>query len=172
MQGLRDTGACLSPFNAFLFLQGVETLHLRMQRHCENALAVAQLPEAAPARRLGQLPRPGDSPYYALAQKYMPDGAGALLDVRHQGRPRGRQDVHQRGQAVQPAGEHRRRQVAGDPPGLDDAPAADDEEQQATGVTPEMVRLSVGIEDIRDIIADLDQALAASQEAPETASAR
>src|SRR3954454_11544505 len=79
VQGLRDTGACLSPFNAFQFLQGLETLPLRMQRHSENAIEVAKYLEKHPQVEWVSYPGLEDSPYYALCRKYSPDGAGALL---------------------------------------------------------------------------------------------
>src|SRR5262249_15537683 len=79
VQGLRDTGACLSPFNAFLFLQGIETLHLRMERHSQNALAVARHLKQHPLVEWVSYPGLEDSPYYPLARKYLPGGAAALL---------------------------------------------------------------------------------------------
>ena len=77
--GLRDIGPALSPFNAFLILTGIETLPLRMQRHCDNALAVAEWLAEAPAGRLGELSRPADDRYHNLAKKYCPNGAGAVF---------------------------------------------------------------------------------------------
>ena len=159
VQGLRDTGAALSPFNAFLLLQGIETLHLRMERHSQNALAVAKHLQQHPGVEWVNYPGLESSPYYARAKKYLPNGAGRAGHFRHQGRLRSGKEVHQHARAVFAAGQHRRRQIAGDPSGLDHASAASVEEQASTGVTPELVRLSVGIEDIRDIIADLDQAI-------------
>ncbi len=163
VQGLRDTGACLAPFNAFLILQGAETLHLRMQRHSENALAVAKFLKSHPDVEWVGYPGLPDSPYAALAKKYMPDGAGALIVFGIKG-----------GAA---AGKRFINAVKlfsllaniGDAKSLVIHPASTthqqltEAEQKATGVTPEMVRLSVGIEDIRDITADLDQALKASR---------
>jgi O-acetylhomoserine (thiol)-lyase len=159
VQGLRDTGACLSPFNAFLFLQGVETLHLRMERHSQNALAVARHLKQHPLVEWVSYPGLEESAYYALARKYLPGGAGALLTFGIRG-----------GSA---AGKKFINAVKlfsllaniGDAKSLVIHPAStthqqlSEAEQRATGVTPEMVRLSVGIEDARDIIADLDQAL-------------
>jgi O-acetylhomoserine (thiol)-lyase len=162
VQGLRDTGACMSPFNAFLILQGIETLHLRMQRHSENALAVARHLQKHPRVEYVNYPGLENSPYYRLARKYLPDGASALLTFGIRG-----------GYA---AGKRFINSVKlfsmlaniGDAKSLVIHPASTthqqltDEEQRSTGVTPDLVRLSVGIEDVRDIIADLDQALAAS----------
>jgi len=76
VQGLRDTGASLSPFNAFLLLQGIETLHLRLERHSENALAVARYLERHPGVEWVNYPGLESSPYYKRAQKYLPNGAG------------------------------------------------------------------------------------------------
>jgi O-acetylhomoserine (thiol)-lyase len=161
VQGLRDTGACLSPFNAFLLLQGVETLHLRMQRHSENALAVARFLQTHPQVAWVNYPRLPSSPYYALAQKYLPEGAGALITFGIRG-------GYEAGRALI----NRLKLFSllaniGDAKSLVIHPASTThqqlaaEEQLATGVTPDLVRLSVGIEDVRDIIADLDQALQA-----------
>jgi O-acetylhomoserine (thiol)-lyase len=163
VQGLRDTGACLSPFNAFLLLQGIETLSLRMQRHTENTLAVAQYLRKHPSIAWVNYPGLEDSPYAALRKKYLPDGAGALLTFGIKG--------------GYEAGKRFINSVKlfsllaniGDAKSLVIHPAStthqqlNAQEQAATGVTPEMIRLSVGIEDIRDIQADLEQALAASQ---------
>jgi O-acetylhomoserine (thiol)-lyase len=162
VQGLRDTGACLSPFNAFLFLQGVETLHLRMQRHSENALAVAKYLKKHPAVEWVSYPGLEDSPYYALCRKYSPDGAGALLCFGIKGGfEAGKRFINSVKLFSLLAN-------IGDAKSLVIHPASTTHqqlspaEQRDTGVTPEMVRLSVGIEDVRDIIADLEQALAKS----------
>ncbi len=162
VQGLRDTGACLSPFNAFLILQGIETLHLRMQRHTENALATAKHLANHPLVQWVNYPGLETSSYYALSRKYMPDGAGAMLTFGIKG-----------GFAAGKAFINKVKLFSmlaniGDAKSLVIHPAStthqqlSEAEQKATGVTPEMVRLSVGIEDIRDILADIDQALAAS----------
>jgi O-acetylhomoserine (thiol)-lyase len=161
-QGLRDTGGCLSPFNAFLLLQGTETLHLRMQRHSENALAVAGYLARHPRVEYVNYPGLETSPYASLCRKYMPQGAGALLTFGIKGGyAAGKTFINAvklfsllanigdaKSLVIHPASTTHQQLTA--------------EEQQATGVTPEMVRLSVGIEDIRDIIADLEQALARS----------
>ena len=86
VEGLRDLGPCMSPFNAFLFLQGIETLGMRMDRHVANALAVAEYLEKHNAVSWVKYPGLPSSPYYALAQKYMPKGAGRGVQLRHQGR--------------------------------------------------------------------------------------
>ncbi len=163
VQGLRDMGGCLSPFNAFLILQGAETLHLRMQRHSENGLAVARFLHKHPQVTWVNYPGLEDSPYQALTRKYMPDGAGAIITFGIKG-----------GLAAGKAFINAVKLFSllaniGDAKSLVIHPASTThqqlsaQEQKDTGVTPELVRLSVGIEDIRDIIADLEQALAASK---------
>ena len=137
VQGLRDTGAALSPFNAFLILQGIETLHLRMERHSENALAVARHLEQHPGVEWVNYPGLASSPYYAAGEKvpaYRPVVAGHL---RHQGRLRCGQEAHRHARAVLAAGQHRRREVAGDPSRIDHASAAFGRGTGIDGVTPE-----------------------------------
>ena len=116
VQGLRDIGGALSPFNAFLFLQGLETLHLRMERHSQNALAVAKHLANHPGIDWVNYPGLPSSKYYARAKKYMPDGQSCAGHLRHQGRLRGGQEADQFAQAVLLAGQHWRRQIAGHPP--------------------------------------------------------
>jgi O-acetylhomoserine (thiol)-lyase len=159
VQGLRDTGGCLSPFNSFLFLQGVETLHLRMQRHSENGLAVARFLREHAAIEWVNYPGLDTSPYYELAQKYLPQGAGALLTFGIRGGfEAGKRFINSLKLFSLVAN-------IGDAKSLVIHPASTThsqltpEEQRGTGVTPELVRLSVGIEDVRDILADIDQAL-------------
>jgi O-acetylhomoserine (thiol)-lyase len=165
VQGLRDTGGCLSPFNAFLILQGAETLHLRLQRHSENALAVARRLQKHPQVTWVNYPGLEESPYQALARKYLAEGAGAIITFGIKG-----------GLAAGKAFINAVKLFSllaniGDAKSLVIHPAStthqqlSEQEQKETGVTPELVRLSVGIEDIRDIIADLEQALAASKKA-------
>jgi O-acetylhomoserine (thiol)-lyase len=162
VQGLRDTGGCLSPFNSFLLLQGVETLHLRMQRHSENALAVARFLEQHPEVAWVNYPFLESSPYHRLAQRYLPEGAGALITFGIRG-------GYDAGKAfIDSLQLFSLLANIGDAKSLVIHPAStthqqlSDEDQRSTGVTPDLVRLSVGIEDVRDIIADLDQALRAS----------
>ena len=162
VQGLRDTGACLSPFNAFLILQGCETLHLRMQRHSENTLAVARHLAKHPRVEYVNYPGLESSPYHALCRKYLPEGAGAMLTFGIKG-------GYAAGKAFINSVElFSMLANIGDAKSLVIHPASTThqqltaEEQAATGVTPELVRLSVGIEDVRDILADVDQALAKS----------
>ena len=163
VQGLRDTGACLSPFNAFLLLQGAETLHLRMQRHSENALAVASFLEKHPDVEWVNYPGLPSSPHYESARKYLPNGASALITFGIRGGlEAGRAFINSLRLFSLLAN-------IGDAKSLVIHPASTthqqltDEEQRTTGTTPELVRLSIGIEDVNDVIADLDQALAQSQ---------
>jgi O-acetylhomoserine (thiol)-lyase len=160
VQLLRDLGPAISPFNAFLFLQGVETLSLRMERHSQNALAVARhLKEHS---KVAWVNYPGlpDHPTYELAQKYLPRGQSGILGFGIQG-----------GRAAGAAFIEKLKLFShlaniGDAKSLAIHPASTThsqltpEEQQMTGVTDDYIRLSVGLETIDDIIADLDQALA------------
>ncbi len=162
IQGLRDTGAALSPFNAFLFLQGIETLHLRLERHSQNALAVARHLEQHPGVEWVNYPGLESSSYFARAQKYLPNGKGALITFGIKG-------GYDAGKKLIDALELFSLVAnIGDAKSLVIHPASTThqqlsvEEQANTGVTPEMVRLSVGIEDIRDILSDLDQAIEAA----------
>jgi O-acetylhomoserine (thiol)-lyase len=159
VQGLRDTGGCMAPFNSFLFLQGVETLHLRMQRHSENALAVAKYLSSHPAVEWVNYPGLESSRYHALARKYLPNGAGALVTFGIKG-------GYEAGKRLINSVElFSLLANIGDAKSLIIHPAStthqqlSEDEQRSTGTTPELIRLSVGIEDVADIIADLDQAL-------------
>jgi O-acetylhomoserine (thiol)-lyase len=159
VQGLRDTGAALSPFNAFLLLQGIETLHLRLERHSENALAVARHLEQHPGVEWVNYPGLESSRYYQRAQKYLPNGSGAIVTFGIQGGYEAGKKLIDGLKLFSLLAN------IGDAKSLVIHPAStthqqlSDEEQAATGVTPELVRLSVGIEDIRDIIADIDEAI-------------
>jgi O-acetylhomoserine (thiol)-lyase len=161
---LRDTGACMSPFAAFLFLLGLETLHLRMPRHCENALAVAQWLEKHPAVAWVNYPGLPGHPDHKNAQKYLPGGAGAIMGfgIKSSGPGGGKESGRVFINSVQLA---KHLANIGDAKTLVIQPATtthqqlSDEEQLAAGVTPEFIRLSVGLEDVEDIKADLDQAL-------------
>ena len=163
VQLLRDIGAALSPFNAFLILQGVETLSLRVQRHCDNALKVAQFLEKHPAVTWVNYPGLASHPTHALAKKYLQNGFGAILGFGIKGGLQaGIKFINALGLLSHLAN-------LGDAKTLVIHPASTthqqltSEEQQATGVTEDFVRLSVGIESIEDIVADIDQALATSQ---------
>ena len=161
VQGLRDTGAALSPFSAFLLLQGIETVHLRMERHSQNALTIAK--HLARHAGVAWVNYPGleSSPYYKRAQKYMPKGQSAMVTFGIKGGyEAGKKLINDLKLFSMLAN-------IGDAKSLVIHPASTThqqlsaEEQASTGVTPELVRLSVGIEDVRDLIADLDQAIEA-----------
>jgi O-acetylhomoserine (thiol)-lyase len=162
VQLLRDLGPCMSPFNAFLFLQGVETLSLRMERHSSNALAVAKWLKEHPKVAWVNYPGLPEHPTYNLCRRYMPKGASAILGFGVKGgKEAGKRFVDSLKLFSHLAN-------IGDAKSLVIQPAATthqqltEEEQLATGVTPDFIRLSVGIEDIEDIKADLDQALNAA----------
>ena len=164
IQGLRDTGAALSPFNAFLILQGIETLHLRMERHSENALAVARHLEKHPGVEWVNYPGLASSPYYARAQKYLPTGQSALVTFGIKaGKDGGGYEAGKK--LIDSLELFSLVANIGDAKSLVIHPAStthqqlSESEQRETGVTPELVRLSIGIEDLRDILADLDQAI-------------
>jgi O-acetylhomoserine (thiol)-lyase len=160
---LRDMGPALSPFNAFQFLQGLETLHVRMPRHCENALKVASFLDHHPLVNWVNYPGLDSHPDHANALKYFPKGAGAILGFGIKGGlSAGTKFIDNVKLASHLAN-------IGDAKTLVIHPAStthqqlSPEEQQAAGVTPDYIRVSVGIEDVDDIIADLDQALNAAQ---------
>ncbi len=160
---LRDLGGCMSPFAAFLFLLGLETLHLRMPQHCSNAQAIAEWLHQHPAVEWVNYPGLADHPHHANAKKYLPDGAGAIMGFGIRGgKEAGVKFINNTKLASHLAN-------VGDAKTLVIHPASTThqqltvEEQAAAGVTAEYIRLSVGIEDIEDIKADLDQALKASQ---------
>jgi O-acetylhomoserine (thiol)-lyase len=160
---LRDTGACMSPFAAFLFLLGLETLHVRVERHASNALALARWLEKHPAVLWVNYPGLESHRHYRMAQKYLPDGPGAILGFGIRG---GREAGIKFINNVKLA---RHLANIGDAKTLVIHPASTthsqltEKEQQETGVTQEYIRVSVGIEDILDIQEDFDQALRASQ---------
>lgn len=159
---LRNTGSALSPMNAFLILQGMQTLPLRMERHCDNALAVAKYLKDHPRVEWVNFAGLPDSPYYELAQKYTNGKPSALLTFGIKG-------GFDAGVKFYDALQMFLRLVnIGDTKSLAAHPAStthrqlSEAELDSAGVTPDMIRLCVGIEHIDDIIADLDQALAAS----------
>lgn len=163
VQLLRDLGACLSPFNSFLLLQGLETLHLRMDRHSANALAVARFLEGHPAVSWVSYPGLETSPEYAKAKKYLPKGSGAIFTFGIKGgKEAGKKLIDSLKLFSLLAN-------VGDAKSLVIHPAStthsqlDPEQQASSGVTEDLVRLSLGIEHEQDIIADLDQALKISQ---------
>lgn len=159
LQLLRDTGACLSPFNSFLFLQGLETLSLRVQKHVANAQKVAEFLESHPSVTWVNYPGLPSSKYHALAGKYFPKGTGAILTFGIKG-------GLEAGKAF----------ISGlrifsllanvaDVKSLVIHPAStthgqlSDEDREASGVSPDLIRLSIGTEDVEDLIWDLEQAL-------------
>lgn len=163
VQLLRDLGPALSPFNAFLILQGVETLALRVQRHSDNALAVAKYLEAHPAVSWVNYPGLPSHPTHELAQKYLRNGYGAILGFGIKG------GAEAGAKFINNAKLLSHLVNIGDAKSLVAHPWStthqqlSEEERVATGVTDDFIRLVVGIEDVRDIIADIEQALAASQ---------
>jgi O-acetylhomoserine (thiol)-lyase len=162
VQGLRDTGAALSPFNSFLLLQGIETLHLRMERHSQNALAVAKHLEQHSGVDWVNYPGLESSPYHQRAKKYLPNGQSALLTFGIKGGyDAGKKfiDSLQLFSLVANIGDAKSLVIH---PASTTHQQLSVEEQATTGVTPELVRLSIGIEDVRDILADIDQALDAA----------
>lgn len=158
---LRDLGPAMSPFNAFLFLQGLETLHLRMPRHCENALSVAQFLEKRPEVRWVNYPHLPSSTEKSQAEKYLPSGGGAIVGFGiNGGKEAGSRFIDALKLISHLAN-------IGDAKTLAIHPAStthqqlDEDEQKAAGVTSDFIRLSVGIENAEDIKRDLEQALEA-----------
>ncbi len=159
---LRNTGAALSPFNAFLFLQGVETLPLRMERHSENALAVAKHLEGHPQVTWTWYPGLPSFEYHEVASRILKGGYGAILTFGIKGgRDAGRTFIDSLGLFSHMANIGDAKSLAIHPPTTTHSQLNEAELAKA-GVTQDMVRLSVGIEHIDDILADIDQALAAA----------
>lgn len=156
VQLLRDLGSAVSPFNVHEFLIGLETLHLRLERHSENALRVAQYLEQHPKVTWVNYPGLKNNAYHQLAQKYLPDGQGAILTFGIDG------TVDDIAKFVDGLNLFSHLANVGDSKSLIIHPAStthlqlSPEDQKASGVVPELVRLSVGTENINDIIADLD----------------
>jgi O-acetylhomoserine (thiol)-lyase len=163
METMRTLGPTLSPLSAFLIMQGIETLHLRMPRHCESALAVAQHLQQHPAVAWVDYPFLPTSASYALAQRYLPRGGGGILTFGVKGGAAAGVKCIESVQFLSHLAN------VGDAKTLIIHPAStthrqlDEDEQRAAGVSPEMVRLSVGLESLDDILWDLDQALTKSQ---------
>ncbi|MFM1851441.1 MAG: hypothetical protein RIS54_1125 [Verrucomicrobiota bacterium] len=162
LQLLRDVGACISPFNAFLMLQGLETIHLRMPRICENALKAAELLAAHDKVAWVNYPGLKDSPNHAAAKKYLSGGFGGLLGFGLKGGfEAGRKFIESLKLFSHLAN-------IGDSKSLAIHPASTThsqltpEEQLSTGTSPDFVRLSLGTEDFADLRADLEQALASA----------
>jgi len=163
LQYQRDVGPAIAPFNSFLFLQGLETLSLRMERHSQNALAVAQWLEARDEVQWVKYPGLPSSPWHERAKKYLPNGQGAIVSFGIEG-------GLEAGQRFVDALElHSHLANVGDVRSLAIHPATTTHqqlaglEQESTGVTPDLVRLSVGIESLDDILADLDAGFRAAK---------
>ena len=163
VETLRTFGPALSPFNSFLFIQGLETLHLRMERHCSNALAVARFLKDHPAVTWVNYPGLTDNPYHELAKRYLPKGVGSIFTFGIKG---GKEAGVRFIESVQLLSHLAN---VGDAKTLVIHPASTthrqltEEEQLTAGVTPDMIRISVGLESIDDIIWDIEQALEKSQ---------
>jgi O-acetylhomoserine (thiol)-lyase len=163
VEGLRDFGPCISPFNSFLFLQGIETLKFRMEQHSRNAQQVAEWLEKRPAVSWVKYPGLESSPYRGLARKYLPQGCGSIVTFGIKGGLEAGRKLIDSVQLFSHLAN------LGDAKSLIIHPAStthqqlSDEQQIEAGVTKDLVRISVGIEDVEDIIWDLEQAIAASQ---------
>lgn len=163
VESLRDMGPCISPFNSFLILQGLETLSLRMQKHCENALKVANFLYEHPFVGWVNYPYLPSSPYYSLAEKYLPKGCGSIFTFGIKGGKQAGSKFIDNVKLLSHLAN------VGDAKSLVIHPAStthqqlSDEDQLKAGVTPDMIRLSIGLEDIEDILWDIDQALSKSQ---------
>ncbi|PPK61329.1 bifunctional o-acetylhomoserine/o-acetylserine sulfhydrylase [Actinokineospora auranticolor] len=163
IQGLRDTGAAISPFNAFLIIQGIETLSLRIERHVANAKAIAEwLEQRDEVEKVYYAGLPS-SPFHAAAQKYLPRGAGAIVsfDLRG-GVEAGRKFVDGTELFSQLVNIGDVRSLIVHPASTTHSQLAE-EEQLASGVTPGLVRLSVGIENVEDLLADLEAGFRAAK---------
>jgi O-acetylhomoserine (thiol)-lyase len=163
VQLLRDTGACISPFNSFLFLQGLETLSLRVERHIQNAVKVAQFLSGHPSVSWVNYPSLKGNRYYSLAQKYLPRGAGSIFTFGIQG------GVESGKKFIENLKIFSLLANVADAKSLVIHPAStthaqlSEQEQRAAGVSPDMIRLSIGLEDAEDLLFDLDQALKAAE---------
>jgi O-acetylhomoserine (thiol)-lyase len=162
---LRDTGAALSPFNSFLFLQGLETLPLRMDRHVENAQKIAEFLDQHELVTWVNYPSLPKSSYYPLAKKYLPKGAGSIFTFGVKG------GLGEGTKFIDSLKLFTHLANVGDAKSLVIHPAStthqqlDEASQRAAGISPDMIRLSIGLETIDDLLFDLDQALQASQRA-------
>jgi O-acetylhomoserine (thiol)-lyase len=163
VEGLRDFGPCVSPFNSFLFIQGIETLKFRMEAHSRNALQVAEWLGTNPAVTWVKYPGLKSSPYYALSQKYLPKGQGSIVTFGIKGGSEAGRKL------IDSVKIFSHLANLGDAKSLIIHPASTthqqltDEQQLEAGVTKDLVRISVGIEDVDDLIWDLGQAIESSQ---------
>jgi O-acetylhomoserine (thiol)-lyase len=163
VQLLRDTGACISPFNAFMLLQGLETLSLRVERHVDNAVAVANYLKSHPMVSWVEYPALPDSRYNALAQKYFPKGCGSIFTFGIKGGlESGKKFINQLKLFSLLANVADAKSLVIHPASTTHGQLSE-EDQIKAGVAPDLIRLSIGIENIDDIIADLDQALNAAK---------
>ncbi len=155
---LRNLGACISPDNAWMFLQGVETLHLRMQRHCENAAKVADYLKAHPKVVWVRYPGLKDDPSYPVAKRYLKKGFGGMVVFGIKGgMEAGKKFIESLELFSHLANVGDAKSLALHPSSTSHSQLTE-EQQQAGGLTPDLIRLSIGIEHIDDIIDDLDQA--------------
>jgi O-acetylhomoserine (thiol)-lyase len=163
VEGLRDFGPCISPFNSFLFLQGIETLTYRMEAHCRNSMAVAEWLGKQSAVTWVKYPGLAKSPYRSLSQKYLPKGQGSIVTFGIKG------GLDAGRKLIDSVKLFSHLANLGDAKSLIIHPASTthqqltDEQQVEAGVTKDLVRISVGIESVEDLIWDLEQAIAASQ---------
>jgi O-acetylhomoserine (thiol)-lyase len=163
LEALRDIGACLSPFNAFQIIQGIETLVPRMKMHCENALALVEYLEKHPLVNWVNFPGLKSSPYYEIGQRYLPKGAGAVFTFGIKG------GMDAGCNFIESLKVFSHLANIGDAKSLIIHPASTTHQQlsaddkKSGGVTDDMIRVSVGLEEIEDLIADFDQAFEASQ---------
>jgi len=163
VQLLRDTGAALSPFNAFLFLQGLETLSLRVERHVSNARKIPEFLQNHPLVTWVNYPSLKGNKYYELAQKYLPKGAGSIFTFGIKGGlEAGKKFIDSLKIFSLLANVADAKSLVIHPASTTHAQLSE-EDQKAAGVTPDMIRLSIGIEDVDDLIYDLEQALEKSQ---------
>jgi O-acetylhomoserine (thiol)-lyase len=159
VQLLRDTGAAISPFNSFQFIQGLETLSLRVQKHVANALSIAEFLEKHPLVAWVNYPGLKSNKYYGLGQKYLPKGAGSIFTFGIKG------GIEAGKRFIDSLEIFSLVANVGDAKSLVIHPASTTHsqlscaEQKEAGVTPEQIRLSIGIEDVEDLIYDIDQAL-------------
>ncbi|MFA6186869.1 MAG: O-acetylhomoserine aminocarboxypropyltransferase/cysteine synthase [Phycisphaerae bacterium] len=159
LQLLRDMGACLSPFNAFLLIQGIETLHLRVPRHCQNALALAKWLEKHPSVSWVNYPGLESHPDYKLAEKYLPKGQGAILGFGIKGgKKAGEKFINSVKLASHLANILDSKTLVIHPASTTHQQLSESE-QIAAGVSPDFIRVSVGTENIDDIIDDFENAL-------------
>ena len=156
---LRDLGSAISPFNSFLFLQGLETLHLRMPRHAENALAVAKHLEKHPKVAWVNYPGLSSSPEKDRAKKYFPKGAGAIIGFGIKGGLEAGKKFIDSLELISHLANVGDAKTLAIHPATTTHQQLSPAEQEATGVTQDFIRLSIGLEHIDDILADIDQAL-------------